>query len=78
VAQDQRTQSVSGDNSFINLHNLSLFASFEAESKRNCLTSTMDALNQKYGIATLFSASMLPARAAAPARIAFTNITDPF
>jgi len=60
------------------LHTLSLFSGLEAESKRNRLTSTMDALNQKYGTATLFSASMLLARAAAPTRIAFTNIPDLF
>ena len=60
------------------LHTLSLFSSLETESKRNRLTSTMDAMNQKYGTATLFSASMLLARAAAPTRIAFTNIPDLF
>jgi len=60
------------------LHTLSLFSSLEMESKRNRLTSTMDALNQKYGTATLFSASMLLARAAAPTRIAFTSIPDLF
>jgi DNA polymerase-4 len=38
----------------------------------------MDALNQKYGTATLFSASMLLAKAAAPTRIAFTSIPDLF
>ncbi|MGC2621306.1 MAG: DNA polymerase [Acidobacteriaceae bacterium] len=60
------------------LHTLSLFSSLETESKRNRLTSTMDALNQKYGTATIFSASMLLARAAAPTRIAFTSIPDLF
>jgi DNA polymerase-4 len=60
------------------LHTLSLFSSLETESKRTRLTSTMDALNQKYGMATLFSASMLLARAAAPTRIAFTSIPDLF
>jgi DNA polymerase IV len=60
------------------LHTLSLFSSLETESKRNRLTSTMDALNQKYGTATLFSASMLLARSAAPTRIAFTSIPDLF
>ena len=60
------------------LHTLSLFSSLETESKRTRLTSTMDALNQKYGTATLFSASMLLARAAAPTRIAFTSIPDLF
>ncbi|HTV83669.1 MAG TPA: hypothetical protein VME18_13570 [Acidobacteriaceae bacterium] len=60
------------------LHTLSLFSSLETESKRTRLTRTMDALNQKYGTATLFSASMLLARAAAPTRIAFTSIPDLF
>ncbi len=60
------------------LHTLSLFSSLDTETKRSRLTSTMDALNQKYGTATLFSASMLLARAAAPTRIAFTNIPDLF
>lgn len=60
------------------LHTLSLFSGLEVETKRVRLTSTMDALNQKYGTATLFSASMLLARAAAPTRIAFTSIPDLF
>ena len=60
------------------LHTLSLFSNLEGESKRDRLTSTMDALNHKYGTATLFSASMLLARAAAPTRIAFTSIPDLF
>jgi DNA polymerase IV len=60
------------------LHTLSLFAGLETETKRTRLTSTMDALNQKYGTSTLFSGSMLLARAAAPTRIAFTSIPDLF
>ncbi|HSY01248.1 MAG TPA: hypothetical protein VK819_03810 [Acidobacteriaceae bacterium] len=60
------------------LHTLSLFSSLETETKRTRLTSTMDALNHKYGTATIFSASMLLARAAAPTRIAFTSIPDLF
>jgi DNA polymerase-4 len=60
------------------LHTLSLFAGLETETKRTRLTSTMDALNQKYGTSTLFPASMLLARAAAPTRIAFTSIPDLF
>jgi len=60
------------------LHTLSLFAGLETESRRTRLTSTIDALNQKYGTSTLFSASMLLARAAAPTRIAFTSIPDLF
>jgi len=49
-----------------------------ASSKRTRLTSTMDALNQKYGTATLFPANMLLARAAVPTRIDFTSIPDLF
>jgi DNA polymerase IV len=60
------------------LHTLSLFAGLETETKRTRLTSTMDALNLKYGTSTLFPASMLLARAAAPTRIAFTSIPDLF
>ena len=60
------------------LHTLSFFSGLETETKRTRLTSTMDALNQKYGTATLFPASMLLARAAAPTRIAFTSIPDLF
>ena len=60
------------------LHTLSLFAGLETETRRTRLASTMDALNQKYGTDTLASASMLLARAAAPTRIAFTNIPDLF
>lgn len=60
------------------LHTLSLFDTLEVESKRKRLTSTMDAVNHKYGTATLFPASMLLARAAAPTRIAFTSIPDLF
>jgi len=60
------------------LHTLSLFAGLESESRRCRLTSTMDALNHKYGTDTLAPASMLLARAAAPTRIAFTNIPELF
>jgi DNA polymerase-4 len=60
------------------LHTLSLFSNLETESKRTRLTSTMDAMNHKYGTATLFPASMLLARVAAPTRIAFTSIPDLF
>jgi DNA polymerase-4 len=60
------------------LHTLSLFAGLETEAKRTRLASTMDALNHKYGTDTLATASMLLARAAAPTRIAFTNIPDLF
>jgi DNA polymerase IV len=60
------------------LHTLSLFSSLETESRRTRLSSTMDVLNQKYGLNTLMPASMLLAKAAAPTRIAFTNIPDLF
>lgn len=60
------------------LHTLSLFSSLESESRRTRLSSTMDELNQKYGLDTLFPASMLLAKAAAPTRIAFTSIPDLF
>lgn len=60
------------------LHTLSLFSSLESESRRTRLSSTMDSLNHKYGLDTLFPASMLLAKAAAPTRIAFTSIPDLF
>ncbi|WP_446744722.1 Y-family DNA polymerase [Silvibacterium acidisoli] len=60
------------------LHTLSLFSSLETETRRTRLSSTMDTLNQKYGLNTLMPASMLLAKAAAPTRIAFTNIPDLF
>ena len=60
------------------LHTLSLFSSLETESRRTRLSSTMDALNLKFGTDTLFPASMLLAKAAAPTRIAFTSIPDLF
>jgi DNA polymerase IV len=60
------------------LHTLSLFSSLESESRRTRLSTTMDTLNHKYGTDTLFPASMLLAKAAAPTRIAFTSIPDLF
>jgi DNA polymerase IV len=60
------------------LHTLNLFSGLESESRRTRLSTTMDALNHKYGIDTLMPASMLLARAAAPTRIAFTSIPDLF
>ena len=60
------------------LHTLSLFSGLEEESRRTRLSSTMDSLNHKYGVDTLFPASMLLAKAAAPTRIAFTSIPDLF
>lgn len=60
------------------LHTLSLFSGLESESRRTRLSTTMDTLNQKYGLDTLMPASMLLAKAAAPTRIAFTSIPDLF
>ena len=60
------------------LHTLSLFSSLESESRRTRLSTTMDSLNHKYGTDTLFPASMLLAKSAAPTRIAFTSIPDLF
>jgi DNA polymerase-4 len=47
---------------------------FEEPGNRNQLSATMDKLNLKYGHSTLHFAGMLPAREAAPTRIAFTQI----
>jgi DNA polymerase-4 len=60
------------------LHTLSLFSSLETEARRTRLSKTMDDLNHKYGLDTLFPASMLVAKSAAPTRIAFTSIPDLF
>lgn len=60
------------------LHTLSLFSSLETEARRTRLTTTIDSVNRKYGLDTLAPASMLLAKAAAPTRIAFTNIPDLF
>jgi DNA polymerase-4 len=60
------------------LHTLSLFSNLESEARRTRLSTTMDELNHKYGLDTLFPASMLLAKAAAPTRIAFTSIPDLF
>ncbi len=60
------------------LHTLSLFSSLETEARRTRLTTTIDSLNLKYGLDTLAPASMLLAKAAAPTRIAFTNIPNLF
>jgi DNA polymerase-4 len=47
-------------------------------AKRTRLSTTMDQVNTRYGTHMLSTASMLLARAAAPTRIAFTNIPDLF
>ncbi len=60
------------------LHTLSLFSGMEEEIERGQLAATMDRLNHKYGIETLYFASMYLARAAAPTRIAFHTIPDLF
>ncbi len=62
------------------LHTLSLFSGVESEpvAKRARLSSTMDEVNTRFGTHMLSTASMLLAKAAAPTRIAFTNIPDLF
>jgi DNA polymerase-4 len=60
------------------LHTLNLFDGLEWETRRARISSTMDALNQKYGLDTVMPATMLPAKTAAPTRIAFTSIPDLF
>jgi DNA polymerase-4 len=62
------------------LHTLSLFSSIESEpvAKRTRLSTTMDQVNTRYGTTMLSTASMLLAKAAAPTRIAFTNIPELF
>ena len=60
------------------LHTLSLFSGLEDEIERGELAATMDRLNHKYGIDTLYFASMHLARTAAPTRIAFHTIPDLF
>jgi DNA polymerase IV len=60
------------------LHTLSLFSNLESESRRARISTAMDSLNHKYGTHTVMAASMLLAGAAAPTRIAFTNIPDLF
>ncbi len=47
---------------------------FGEPDNRSQLSATMDKLNLKYGHTTLHFAGMLPAREAAPTRIAFTQI----
>ncbi len=60
------------------LHTLSLFSNLDREASRGQLASTMDHLNHKYGMDTLYFASMHLARAAAPTRIAFQSVPDLF
>jgi len=60
------------------LHTLSLFSTLDREAGRDQLASTMDHLNHKYGMDTLYFASMHLARAAAPTRIAFQSVPDLF
>jgi DNA polymerase-4 len=60
------------------LHTLSLFSGLESETRRARIATTMDSLNHKYGTHTVMAASTLLAGAAAPTRIAFTNIPDLF
>ena len=60
------------------LHSLNLFDALEVEQSRARLLETMDGLNSKYGLSTLFPASMLTAYKAAPTRIAFHSIPELF
>jgi DNA polymerase-4 len=60
------------------LHSLNLFDALEVEQSRARLLETMDGLNSKYGLSTLFPASMLTAHKAAPTRIAFHSIPELF
>ena len=60
------------------LHSLGLFDSLDGNESRKQLLAAMDALNQKYGLATLAPAAMLTALKAAPTRIAFSSVPDLF
>ena len=60
------------------LHSLSLFDAQDGSEERLKLAQTMDALNHKYGMQTLASATMLTALKAAPTRIAFHSIPELF
>jgi DNA polymerase-4 len=60
------------------LHTLNLFDSSEKEQNRTRLVAAMDALNHKYGLATLAPATMLTAFRAAPTRISFHTIPELF
>jgi len=62
------------------LHTLNLFSSFDRAQRSARLSATMDQLNNRYGMATLAPAAMLPAtkQQAAPTRIAFSSIPDLF
>jgi DNA polymerase-4 len=60
------------------LHTLNLFEGTEDEQSRMRLMTTMDELNNKYGLSTLAPATMLTAFKAAPTRIAFHTIPELF
>jgi len=60
------------------MHTLALFDGLEEEQSRTRLLSTMDQINDKYGMSTLAPAAMLTAYKAAPTRIAFHSIPDLF
>ncbi len=60
------------------LHSLNLFDGTEDEQSRARLLSTMDQINNKYGMSTLAPATMLTAYKAAPTRIAFHSIPELF
>jgi DNA polymerase-4 len=60
------------------LHTLNLFDATEEAESRARLQTAIDAMNNKYGLATLAPATMLQAYSAAPTRIAFHTIPEMF
>jgi len=60
------------------LHTLTLFDSEDGGEERARLAQAMDAINHKYGLATIAPASMLTALKAAPTRISFHTVPDLF
>ena len=59
-------------------HTLNLFDELDGAPCRKRLQEAMDALNNKYGLSTLASATMLTAFKAAPTRISFHTIPELF
>jgi DNA polymerase-4 len=59
-------------------HTLSLFDELDGAPCRKRLQEAMDGLNNKYGLSTLASATMLTAFKAAPTRISFHTIPELF
>ena len=62
------------------LHSLGLFSELDNDQRRANLSAAMDALNGRYGMATVAPAAMLTAitERAAPTRIAFHTIPEMF